>query len=793
MNEARYALRQLRKTPGFTAVALLTLTVGIGACTAIFSVVNKVLLQPLPNSHPEQLVRIREADPPDLPSFSVSPGDLLDWSARSATVSQFASFFYDVFNLTGSGDPVRLVGYRVSANYLSVVGPPPAMGRDFSPGEDTQGRGDVAIISEGLWKRQFGGRADIVGQVIRLNGAPTTVIGVLPASYHGPDVLMPMVLTPEARTNHGNHYMQVIARMKPGVTAAQAGSELKVIAADLAKKYPDTNKGWTTLTTPLLDDTVGAVRPQLLALLAAVGLLLLIGCANVANLLLVRAAARSKEIAVRAAIGASRARLVRQLVVENLVLALLGGAGGAVSAYWAVQLLLRLAPAGVPRSQEVAVDGWALAFCVALALLTGIGFGFVPALKGSRVDLNAALKDGGRGSSEGRSSHRLRNALVVSELTIALVLLVGSGLLMRTFVKLEGVDPGFRTDSAYVFNVVLPAKKYDADQKTADFAGRLAEKLARIPGVSEAGATQAFPFYSDYVLTLAIEEKKVPVEDLPSVNYYTVTPGYFKAMGIPLLKGRAFGAQDTAGSELVTIISQATAARFFPGEDPIGKRVNIQNPEGKWSTIVGVVADVKQYRLQGDAPAGAYEPFSQHPYLFQSYVLRLAGKPADLAGSIRSAVRDVDPDLPIGDVRPVESMLKDSIASQRFAMRLFMAFSAAALLLATIGIYGVMAYSVSQRRAEIGVRMALGAQSRDVLRMIAGQGARLIAVGLAGGLAGALVLTRLIASQLYGVGATDPLTLACACLVLALAASAACMLSAVRASRIDPIVALRES
>lgn len=791
MNDARYAIRQLRNTPGFTAIALLTLTIGIGACTAIFSVVNKVLLQPLPYPHPEELLRIYESNPPDLPIFSNSPGDALEWASRSTTVAKFGISSYDAINLTGLGEPVRVSGLLVSANYLSVLGVMPAMGRNFAEGEDAKGRDGVAIVSDYFWKRQFGGRADVIGQVLRVNGSPTTVIGVMPPSFQGPDVMHPLAFTPEDRNNHGGHYLQVTARMKPGVTAAQARSELKAISADIARKHPESNKGWTVLATPLLDDTVGSVRPQLYALLAAVGFLLLIGCTNVANLLLVRAAARSKEIAVRAAIGAGRIRLVRQLVVENLVLALLGGLGGAVAAYWGVQLLVKVAPSGVPRASEVAVDGWALGFCIALALLTGIGFGLVPAIRASKVDLNVALKDAGRGTSEGRASLRLRDALVVAELTVALVLLVGAGLLMRTFVKLEKVDPGFRAESAYMFNAVLPSKKYDTNPKQAAFAEALSEKLSRIPGVTYAGATQAFPFYSDYVLGLAIEEKKVAPENTPSINYYTVTPRYFRAMGVPLLKGREFDARDVAGSELVTIISKGAADRFFPGEDPIGKRVNIQNPDGKWSVIVGVVGDVKQYGLRGDAPPEAYEPFSQHPYTFQSYVLRLSGKPVDLAGSIRAAVRAVDPEQPVDDVRTVDSMLKGSISSQHFAMNLFVTFSGAAVVLATIGIYGVMAYSVSQRRAEIGVRMALGAQNRDVLGMIALQGARLIAIGVAGGLVGSVILTRLIASQLYGVGAMDPLTLACACAILAIAALCACLLSAMRATRIDPIVALR--
>ena len=793
MNDVWYALRQLKKTPGFTVVALLTLTIGIGACTAIFSVVNKVLLQPLPNPHPEQLVRIYESAPPDLPVFSCSPGDMYDWAKRATTFSEFAAASFDAFNITKSGDPVRVSGQHVTANYLSVLGAKPQLGRGFAPGEDTPGHNDVAILGEGFWKSQFGGRSDIVGQVIHVNGEPFTVVGVMPWDFHGPPILVPAAFSPEDRANHGNHYMQVTARMKPGVSVAQAGAELKVIAAALAKQYPDSNKGWTTITKPLLEDTVGRVRPQLLALLAAVGFLLFIGCANVANLLLVRASARAREIAVRAAIGASRARIIRQLIVENLVLALLGGLGGAIAAYWGLHLLLALAPYGVPRSHEIAVDRWALGFSVGLALLTGVGFGLVPALKASRVDLNTVLKDAGRGSSEGRGSHRLRDSLVVAELTIALVLLVGSGLMTRTFMSLEKIDPGFRAESAYMVNVSLPYKKYDVDPKKTAFAGEFSEKLAAIPGVEYVGATEAFPFYNDQVLNFLIEGRNTPIEDRPTANYFAVTPGYFKAMGIPLLRGRYFTEADTAKSGLVTIVGESMAKRFFPNEDPVGKRINIQNDPGVWSEIIGVVGDVKQYGLEAEAPAETYEPFAQHPYNFHSYVLRVAGNPAGLSGNIRAALKAVDAEQPMDDVHPVADMIKGSISGQHFAMNLFLVFSCAALLLATIGIYGVMAYSVNQRTCEIGVRMALGAQAANVLWMIVRQGALLIAIGLAGGLVASFVLTRFIASQLYGVSASDPLTLACACIVLALAAFSACMLSAMRATRIDPITALRSN
>jgi putative ABC transport system permease protein len=791
MNDIRFALRQLAKAPGFTLVALLTLAIGIGACTAIFSIVNSVLLRPLSYPHPEELVSIRESDPPDLPVFSVSPGNYSDWRKQATSFAQMAAANFDAFNITGTGDPIRVYGQRVTLNYLATMGVQPALGRDFLPGEDTAGRSDVAIISDDFWASQFARRPDVIGQVLHLNGAPVTVIGVMPWSFHGATLMVPMVLTPADIANHGGHYMGATGRLKPGVTPAQAFGELKVIAAGLAAKYPDSNKGWTVIVKPLLEDKVGRIRPQLLSLLAAVGFLLFIGCANVANLLLVRASARAREMAIRSAVGASRGRIVRQLIAENLVLALLGGVCGTLLAYWGLHILLTLAPYGVPRSSEISIDHWALAFCFVLSLATGIGFGLVPALQAARVDLNTVLKDAGRGTSEGRRTHRLRDGLVIAELMIAVVLLVGAGLLMRSFIRLEHVDPGFHAESAVVVDLSLPDKKYPDPAHTAAFARQACDAMAAIPGVTSVGVSQALPFDNDYVLEFDIEEHHKPASDQPSANYYAVSPGYFKAMGIPLIRGRLFTESDTAGSHLVTIVSQGMASRFFPGEDPIGKRINIAGAAGTWSEIVGIVGDVKQYDLASPSPAANYEAFAQHAFNFQTFVVRTDGDTASLAAAIRAAVKSIDHDQPVQDVRPLADLLKGSISTQHFAMNLFIVFSAAALLLATLGIYGVMAYSVNQRTSEIGVRMALGAQGRDVLRMIALQGMKLIAIGIVGGLVGSLILTRFISSMLFGVGSADPLTMACACIVLAGAALAACMLSAFRATRIEPVVALR--
>jgi putative ABC transport system permease protein len=802
VNDVRFAFRQLGKSPGFTIVTLLTLTIGIGACTAIFSVVNRVLLQPLPYPHPEQLVHLSESNPPNYPQFSVAPGNLFDWQKRSTTFSSIAAIQYTAVNLTGSGEPARVGAGRVTLNYLATLGVHPALGRDFVSGEDApvgeigQGQGPdvrngaVAIVGEGFWARQFGRRQDVIGQVIHVDGNPVTIIGVMPRDFHGQDIMLPTGFTAD-KDEHGGHFVDAYGRMKPGVTVEQARGDLVRVAKGLEKEFPNTNTGWTVKVVSMQEDMVGYVRPQLYSLLAAVGFLLFIGCANVANLLLIRAAARSREMAVRAAIGASRLRIVRQLLVENLILAVLGGACGALAAYWGLHLLLALAPDGVPRSGEISIDGIALAFSVALALVTGLGFGVAPALQAARVDLNTVLKDASRGSSEGRGHHRLRNVLVAAELMIAVVLLVGAGLLMQTFTRLIKINPGFQTNSAVMVDLTLPSKKYAEPAKQAAFAVLVNEQLERIPGVTSSGVSQVLPFHSDYNLTFDIEGRTFPPGQNPGDNYYAVSPGYFKAMGIPVLRGRGFTDADSPTGPLVSVVSESMARRFFPNENPIGKRINVQNGPGKWSEIIGIVGDVKQYGLTTDAPAETYEPFAQHPFPFQTFVVRTTGDVKALSGAVRGAVVAVDSEQPVDSIIPLTDLVRGSVGNQHFAMNLFMVFSGAALLLATLGIYGVMSYSVTQRTGEIGVRMALGAQTRDVLWMVVRQGVLLIAIGIAGGLVGAVLLTRFIASMLYGVGAADPLTLAAASLTLGIAAFAACLLSARRATRIDPITALR--
>jgi putative ABC transport system permease protein len=796
MQDLRFAARQLGKAPGFTAVALLTLALGIGACTAIFSVVNSVLLRPLNYPEPDRLVVLRETNLPQFPQFSVAPGQYFEWQKQATSFESLATRNGGSYNLTGRGEPLRVAAQRISANYFTTLGVHPAMGRDLLPEEDAPGKEKVAILSYGFWLAQFGGRTDVLHETVQFNGQPFTIIGVMPKSFQPgslTEVFTPAAFTAEEHQNHGGHYISVIGRLKPGVSIEQARGEMNLIADRLAKQYPDSNKGWGVKLTPMLEAAVGDVRPVLFSLLGAVGFLLLIGCANVANLLLARASARAKEIAVRTALGASRRRIVRQLLTESMLLAVLGGVLGILVAQWGTSALLSFAPESLPRMHEIALDGRALGFTCALALVTGVGFGLVPAFQATRLNLNEALKDGGRGSSEGGRRQRVRSALVVAEVAIALVLLVGAGLLIRSFARLQDVSPGFQPRDAFAISLSLPEKKYGTGEQQAQFVEQATAALAALPGVQFAGLSHVVPFTgSDYVLSFTIDGRP-PIEpaDQPSANYYAATPDYFKAMGIPLQRGRFFTTHDVAKAPRVAIINESMAKKYFPHEDPLGKRINITNGPDTWREIVGIVGDTKHYRLDGDVTDQMYEPFAQAPLPFMTFVVRTAGASPDLPVAARAAIYAVDPDQPVASIRPLAQLIADSVARQRFTMFLFAVFSAVALLLAAIGIYGVMAYSVTQRTGEIGIRMALGAQRGDVLRLILTQGGRLVVLGLGVGLIGALLLTRFLSSLLFGVSAYDPLTFAVIALLLAAIAGVACLLPARRATKVDPMVALR--
>lgn len=796
LNDLRYAFRQLKKSPGFAAVTILTLALGIGACTAIFSVVNVVLLRPLDYPDPERLVGIEETQLPQFPEFSVSPPNFLDWERQTKSFEHLAAYSGAGVNLTGEGEPQRLVGVKATAHYFDVYGVKPVLGRTLLPEEDTPGKNHVVVLSYGFWQRLLGGASDVVGHQLQLNGEPYTVVGVAPQGFGQRtkvDAWMPMAFAPDETANdaRGAHYLNVAGRLRPGVTVAQAEAELKVLAAQLAQQYPDSNKGWGIFMLPLQDFALRDVRPVLYTLLGAVGCVLLTACANIANLLLARATARHREISIRAALGASRARLVRQLLTESVLLAVCGGLAGMLLARWGLDALLTLAPANLPRLTDIHLDAGVLVFSLALSVITGLVFGIAPAWLAARADVNEALKQSSRGSTESGSG-RLRSALVVIEVTFALMLLGGAGLLARSFMQLAHVDPGFVPENATVLRLSLPQKKYALPEQQTVFASALLERVKTLPGVQAAGLTQSMPLVGDYVLGFNIEGRPaIAPSDLPSTNYYAVTPEYFRAMGIRLVRGRVFTARDNAKAPPVAIINETLARQYFPNEDPIGKRINITNGPAAWREIVGIVGDIKQYGVDQTTTSQSYEPFAQKPFGSLNVVIRTSGPPAALLGALRPTVYAVDKDQPVGTIRPLEEIVADSIARQRFAMTLLSVFSAVALVIAAVGIYGVMAYSVVQRTGEFGIRMALGAQQRDVLRLVLTQGGKLIGLGLIIGIAATLAVSRAMGSMLFNTSAQDPLTLASITLLLGAVALVACFLPARRATQVNPIEALR--
>jgi putative ABC transport system permease protein len=797
LQDLRYALRQLIKAPSFTFVAIITLALGIGACTAIFSVVNTVLLRPLDFPEPDRIVVIRETQLPQFPEFSVSPPNYLDWEKQTKSYEYLAAYSGATLNLTGEGEPQRLVGVKATAHYFDAYGVKPILGRMLLPEEDSPGKNHVVVLSHGFWQRVFGGAKDVVGRQVQLNGEPYQIVGVAPYGFgiaSKVDVWTPMAFKPDETANdaRGGHYINVVGRLKPGVTVKQARAELEVIANQLAIQYPDSQKGWGIFMMPLQDYLVRDIKPVLYTLLGAVGCVLLIACANLANLLLARATARHREISIRAALGAGRARLVRQLLTESVVLAVCGGVAGVILAKWGLDTLLTLAPSDLARNSDIRLNGGVLLFSLGLSIFTGLLFGIAPAWLAARADVNEALKQGTRGSTEGGARGRLRSALVVVEVTFALVLLGGAGLLARSFVQLAHVDPGFIPENATLMRLSLPQKKYGKPEQQTAFADALLERLKNLPGVQAVGITHAMPLVGDYVLGFNIEGRP-PIDptDLPSLNYYTVTPDYFRAMGIRLVRGRLFTPQDDAKAPRVCIINETLARQFFPNEDPIGKRMNITQGPDAWREIVGIAGDIKQYGVDKATSAQGYEPFAQVPFSSMNAVIRTKGSPAALLGALRPTVYAVDKDQPVGAIRPLEEIMADSISRQRFAMTLLTVFSAVALVIAAVGIYGVMAYNVVQRTGEFGIRMALGAQQRDVLRLVLTQGGKLIGLGLVIGLVATLAASYAMRSILFNTSVFDPLTLGTITVVLAGVALVACFFPANRATKVNPIEALR--
>jgi len=806
--DIRYGARMLLKSPGVSVVATIALALGIGANTAIFSVVNAVLLRPLPFPSSERLMSLWSTSPSlGVLRGSISYPDFADWRSQNQVFEGTASFYDSDFVLTGSGEPQRLSGAVVTADLFKILGVTPVVGRSFLSAEDQPSQnGRVVILSQELFRKRFNSDAELLNHAITLNGKPYTVVGVMPADFEFPIQYEPAQLwttvaddlsgSEPVAAQRGAHYLRVIGRLKSGVTLKQAQADMDVIGARLHQQYPDTDKQHGIRVEPALLSLVGDVRPALLILLGAVACVLLIACVNVANLLLARAASRHKEMAIRGALGASRSRVIRQLLTESVMLALAGGLLGLILAVWWSDLFVALGKSEIPRAMQVNLDWTVLGFTLAISLLTGIVFGLVPAFHSSKTGLTESLKEGGRGSGEGARGNRLRGALVVAQLAIAVVLLTGAGLLIKSLWRLQGTNPGFQPAQVLTFSVALPETKYSGE-KQSRFYEDLKAKAEAIPGVQAASNVMPLPLGGDrFSISFEIEGRPVPKSDQPSAEFFAIGTGYFRTMGIPLLKGRDFNERDQHKTIPVVIVTETFVRQFFPNEDPLGKHIKpgLATFEGEHSVmreIVGVVGDVRNIGLDKPSRAAYYVPQTQTPFNQMVMVVKTANDPHPMIPTVTRLVADADRDLPVFSVKTMTEFLGGSIAAPRFNTTLLAIFAALALVLTIVGLYGVMSYSVTRRTTEIGIRMALGAQTRDVLRLVVGQGFKLVLLGLAIGVAGALALTRLIASLLFGVGTKDPVTFAVVTVLLSLVALLACYIPAHRAARVDPLEALR--
>jgi putative ABC transport system permease protein len=784
----------LLKHRAFTVVAILTLALGIGANTAIFSVVNSVLLRPLPLGEPERLLSIWESTL-QFDKGSVSALNLKDWREQNNVLTDLTAYQFGDFSLQEGDHPERVFAAMVSANFFEVLGVSPRLGRAFLAGEDQPGNHRVVVLSDQLWQKAFGADPSVVGRNILLSGESYMVAGVMPPDFQFPsrttEIWVPLVYTPEQLKERGNHAFLVVGRLKPDVTLAQAQEQLSTIARRIEQQYPDQQTGRGVRLVPLQEELVQNVRPALLILLGAVGFVLLIACTNVANLLLARAAARHREIAIRRALGAGRFRLIRQFLTESLLLSVLGGALGLLLGKWGVDGLLVLATGLLPRAGEVKLDWRVAGFTLLLSLLTGIGFGLAPALQVSKTDVQEALKEGGSAGSSQRRSW-LRSLLVVAEVASALVLLIGAGLLVKSFMRLQQTSSGLRPENVITLRVTLPEARYGTPRATANFYQQVLERIAALPGVEAAGAINILPLQrTGFNGSVDIEGQSYPPGQEPLAEFRAATPDYFRALGIPLVTGRLFNAQDHEDAQPVAIVNQTFVNKFLGGGDALGKRVR---PGGiKWMTIAGVVADVKQSGLTRPVMPEIFVPYRQSEGLTQSMslVVRGAGDPSTLVPAIRREVLAVDPNQPVYNVQTMEAVIVKSVSERRLNMLLLTIFAGVAMLLAMVGIYSVMSYTVTQSTREIGIRMALGARPRDVLKLVVGQGLLLTLVGVGLGVVGALGLTRLMESLLFGVKATDPLTFAAVSALLIVVALLACYWPARRATRVDPMIALR--
>ncbi len=808
MQDLRFALRMLMKKPGFAAIAIMTLALGIGANTVIFSVVNAVLLRPLPYSEPDRLVWLWETIPEKgVSRFRVAPANFLDWRNQNQSFEEMAAFSYSTVNLTGEGEPEQLAGCAVSSSYFRTLGVQPARGRAFFAEEHQSGRGQVIILSDGLWQRRFASNPAAVGSTIMLDGTSFEVVGVMPPGIYPTRPLtaaklpfnpadqqyfLPMSIEGQRATNRRSHVFGVIGRLKAGLSVEQAQAEMNALGAKLEQKHA-ANRGEGILVNRFVNEVVGETRTAMLVLLGAVGLVLLIACANVASLSLAQMAARRREIAVRSALGASRARLVRQFLSEGLLLALAGGAIGIGLASFGIKALMRIIPQEIPRLDEVALDANVLGFTLALSLATSAMVSLVPALQASKTDLQAAIKEGGRSAGTGRQP--LRRALVVSQMAIAVVLVVGASLLIRSFYRLSQVEAGFDPDKVLVMSLSLSQSRYGDWRRASAFYDQLLERVKTIPGVKSTAIAYDHPLESNWVDSFSIDGR---TSQGASADLHIVSPDYFRAAGIALITGRPFADHDDAEHSGVVIVNESFARLYFPDENPLGRKLSIPTPSRYMDQrlpssfeIVAVARDVKTHGLSAVSEPAYYIPARQFPQTGMNLLVRTDGDPMSFAAAVRNEVWSLDADQPVAETNTFEGLLSGSVARPRFNMMLMSMFGAVALGLAAIGIFGLLSYSVAQRTQEIGIRMALGARRSDVLRLVVSQGLALTFAGIAIGLAAAMALTRLMQSLLFEVGPRDPQIFAIVSSLLIVIALAACYLPARRATRVDPMTALR--
>ena len=795
--DIRFGARSLWKAPAFTAVALFALVLGIGANTAIFSVINAVFLKPLPFRDPDRLAMVWEQSPHTSQPNVANPQNLADWLKRNHSFVDMAGFIETDMNLTGDSGPERVLGSYVTRDFFPVLGITPYLGRNFIAAEDVASRDDTILLSYGLWKRRYGGDPNILGKQIHMGDHAGTVVGILPADFRFPGLkselwsLIP--LNPNAPRR--GRFLTPIARLKPGVTFSQAQAEMKVIGQQLAREFPAFDTGWGVTVIPMREQFVGEIRTPLLVLLGAVGMVLLIACANVANLMLMRSSVRQREMAIRSSLGATRARIIRQILVESGMLGLLAGVLGLITAIWLKDALLAMLPdsMSVARVNSVTVDARVLVFTFVISIGTALLFGLMPAWRSSRPDYSDALKEGGRGVLGSLRKNRLRAALVAAEMAIALTLLIGSGLLIKSLVRLESVSPGFDAQHLLTTRMILASNRYKNGQEAASGLQDMLDRIQRIPSVSAAGSIHFLPLTSLNAATgFRVDGRPIPRPgEEPVTEVSIITPGYFTAMSIPLIQGRVFDRNDVAGRPQVTIINQALANGFFPHANPIGQRLFVQWGRSTPYEIIGVVGDVKHEALDKPALPALYFPCKQEPNLLATLVIRTTADPMSIARAAQDQIHSVDKDQAVADIQPMDALVSQSVSRPRFQSVLLGAFAGLALLLASVGIFGVMSYSVTQRTHEIGIRMALGAERNQVVRLVVAQALTIAMIGAAGGVAGAFALTRYLRTLLFEVSPTDAATFVVLPFLLCAVALSASYLPARRAAQVDPILALR--